>query len=232
MTLRPPAFAVADVTWDSSESVAGMYAYPVPNRPVSIEAFRDLLGVSEILGVGAVRQPFGQAQEVEVQVLLGVDVDSPGYAENPATCVRWLGCRQLDLLAAGPRWRYGRPIGNAPASRLIAEFEFTGRSEEIGVGAHPQRETTISAWGRRRATVLEVTQRNTIGGGICLRPVVTPRSFYGTARRGREQSAEASRTSACPDQSGSSLWAVSILPRRQAIKLATAQPGLLAGTAW
>lgn len=108
----------------------------VPNRPVVIDRFSDLPGVAEIIGHGGVRAPFGEAQEVEVAVLLACNMDAPEFNSVRDARVRWVGCGQLDLLAAGSRWRRGAPAGYVPMERVSAAFELV-RDERIGEGLVP-----------------------------------------------------------------------------------------------
>ena len=103
-----------------------------------IERFRDLPGVVEIVGHGGVRAPFGEAQEVEVAVLLASNMDLPEFDARRDVGVRWIGCGQLDLLGSGSRWRRGAPSREyAQAQRVSAAFEFV-RDERLGEGLVPQ----------------------------------------------------------------------------------------------
>lgn len=105
--------------------------------PYVIDGFRELPGTAEIIGLGAVRPPFGGAQEVEIAVSLASDLDGPGSDAEAGSRVVWLGCGQLDLLPAGSRWRNGAHVGQAPGILTSAMFEFIG-NEAIGLGADPQ----------------------------------------------------------------------------------------------
>lgn len=106
------------------------------NHPVVVEQFRELPGILEIIGLGSVRQPRGQAQEVEIAVLVALDVDGPDGDVEPATRVLWIGCGQLDLLVPGSRWQRGRCVGFAGSVWMSARFASV-RNEPIGQGAVP-----------------------------------------------------------------------------------------------
>lgn len=108
----------------------------MPNRPIIIESFRDIDGTVEIVGLGGVSQPHGQAQEAEIQVLLMTEV-SP--ISEPCSTVRMLnmGCGQLDLLVPGSRWSNGTFIGESPTTSVTGLFERV-REENLGIGLDPQ----------------------------------------------------------------------------------------------
>lgn len=108
----------------------------MPSRPLIIEQFRELPGTWEIIGLGRVRQPRGQAQEVEIAVLVACDVDGPDDDVEPATRVFWIGCGQLDLLVPGSRWVRGRRVGFADPALFSASFALV-KNELIGRGAVP-----------------------------------------------------------------------------------------------
>lgn len=109
----------------------------MPNRPVIIDSFAEVPGTAEIVGVGGVRQPRGEAQEVEVEVVLASDMDEPGFDPARDVFSHWLGCGQLDLLVPGSRWVDGRRAGSMSGRTIQAAFEFV-RAELVGTGAHPQ----------------------------------------------------------------------------------------------
>lgn len=110
----------------------------VPNRPVLIDSFIGLPGIAEIVGLGGVRQPRGEAQEVEVEVVVASDMDAPGFDPVRDVSSHWLGCGQLDLLAPGSCWERGEWKRWAPGHVVDAAFECVVWKEEIGVGLHPQ----------------------------------------------------------------------------------------------
>lgn len=106
-------------------------------RPFVIEQFRDLPGLAEIVGLGSVRQPFAEAQEVEIATLLSLTEDRADSDSASGTAIKWIGCGQLDLLVAGSRWRNGSPMPAGQSIRVSATFEAV-RTEMIGVGAESQ----------------------------------------------------------------------------------------------
>lgn len=101
----------------------------MPNRPFIIEAFRNLPGTIEIIGLGDVRQPRGGAQEAEISVLVSSGADLLGAGAQ--TMVLHIGCGQLDLLVPGSRWCKGRMVGDAQSHKVSGKFEFV-RNEAIG----------------------------------------------------------------------------------------------------
>lgn len=105
-------------------------------RPIVIEEFRDLPGLSEIIGLGAVRQPRGEAQEVEIEVLLSSVNEPPSTDASSATHLLWIGCGQMDLLAAGARWKDGSRALAAPSTRVSGMFEAIA-CEKVGEGVDP-----------------------------------------------------------------------------------------------
>lgn len=105
-------------------------------RNIVIEEFRDLPGLSEIIGLGAVRQPRGEAQEVEIEVLLSSVNEPPGTDALSATHLLWIGCGQMDLLAAGARWKDGSRTVAAPSTRVSGMFEAVA-CEKVGEGVDP-----------------------------------------------------------------------------------------------
>ncbi|NJC33143.1 hypothetical protein GGR88_000617 [Sphingomonas jejuensis] len=131
---------VSVVAWPRTTRVATSPALPsgVPNRPVLIDSFVSLPGTTEIVGLGGVRQPRGEAQEVEVEVVVASDMDAPGFDPVHDVSSHWLGCGQLDLLAPGSCWVGGQWKRWAPGLAIEDSFECNGWREEIGVGLHPQ----------------------------------------------------------------------------------------------
>lgn len=109
----------------------------MPNRPIIIDSFISVSGVAEIVGIGRLRHPRGQAQEVEVEVIVASNLEKPDFnLENDVAC-HWIGCGQLDLLAPGSRWLEGKLVGWAEARTVEAKFEWV-REESIGIGAPPR----------------------------------------------------------------------------------------------
>lgn len=108
----------------------------MPNRPHVIESFCDLPGTVEIIGLGAARQPTGDAQEVEIAVLVASNMDVPTFDAQTNTHVRWVGCGQLELLAMGSRWQEGEFVGQAPGKTITGEFAFVA-VERLGEGVDP-----------------------------------------------------------------------------------------------
>lgn len=102
-----------------------------------IEGFRKFSGTVEIVGLGGVSQPSGEAQEAEVAVLVASVWDQPDQGTVTEVKFARVGCGQLDLLVPGSRWRAGRHVGQADAVTISALFEFA-RDERLGAGADPQ----------------------------------------------------------------------------------------------
>lgn len=99
----------------------------------SIEEFLDPPGVREIIGVGGVRKPFGEAQEVEVRVLTALRLEEPDFDPDADVHIDWLGCGQLDLLEPGSLWQDGKKVGHSDAQELSGQFAFAG-TEGLGHG--------------------------------------------------------------------------------------------------
>lgn len=106
------------------------------DRAYVIEEFRDLPGEVEILAIGKVRQPSGDAQEFEVSVVLASDLDAPDFNPETDRHICWVGCGQLDLLKVGSRWREGRWIGDTKDFILEGSFGCLG-NEGLGAGIDP-----------------------------------------------------------------------------------------------
>lgn len=109
----------------------------MPNRPVLIDTFIAVPGIAEIIGIGGVRQPRGEAQEVEVEVIVASNLGSSKFDPAQDVSVHWIGCGQLDLLVPGSRWREGKRVGLARGRTVEAKFERAWR-EKVGTGVHPQ----------------------------------------------------------------------------------------------
>ncbi|MCW2364830.1 hypothetical protein M2341_000277 [Sphingobium sp. B7D2B] len=106
------------------------------SRSYMIEAFASSQDTLEIVGVGGVRRPFGNAQEAEVAVVVARYIESPDFDPQEDTKVVWIGCGQLDLLQVGSRWERGESRGFAPSQIVRAGFVFF-RGEDLGVGEFP-----------------------------------------------------------------------------------------------
>lgn len=134
----------------------------MPTRSTVIDSFIDVPGTAEIVGVGGVRQPRGEAQEVEVEVVVASDMDAPDFDPVRDVSSHWLGCGQLDLLAPGSCWEGGEWKRWSPGHTVKATFECMEKREEVGVGLHPQtrgrpfpsrRFATVAGFLLRRVTV-------------------------------------------------------------------------------
>lgn len=110
----------------------------MPTRSIAIASFIGVSGTAEIVGLGGVRQPRGEAQEVEVEVVVASDMDAPDFDPVQDVSSHWLGCGQLDLLAPGSCWDRGEWKRWAPGHVVDATFECVARREEIGTGLDAQ----------------------------------------------------------------------------------------------
>lgn len=110
----------------------------VPNRPVLVDSFIGVPGIAEIVGLGGVRQPRGEAQEVEVEVVVASDMDALGFDPVHDVSSHWIGCGQLDLLVPGSCWEAGEWKRSTLGHVIDASFACILKREEIGVGLHPQ----------------------------------------------------------------------------------------------
>ncbi len=162
---------------DSPESALPCYRLGVTQRDIVIDEFRDLPGLSEIIGLGAVRQPFGEAQEVEISTLLAMTDDRGDRGVPSTTAVKWIGCGQMDLLAAGSRWKNGSPTLAAPSTSVSGMFEVVFR-ERVGQGIDPPRKNR------------PFPSRAIAGaGGFLLRRIADPANIHaaGGSKKGPEK---------------------------------------------
>ncbi|MAW90999.1 MAG: hypothetical protein CL575_09355 [Altererythrobacter sp.] len=84
-----------------------------------------LPGVSEILGLGRVRESPHGGLEAHIECLIQPDI----FNKNASSPVReWLGVGQMNLLWSGRQFKNGRPAGNAPVFRF--EGKLTTMEEE------------------------------------------------------------------------------------------------------
>ena len=107
------------------------------NRTPRIDEFKDITGTAEIVGLGRVRQPRGNAQEVECEVLLAKDMDRRSFDPDLDTTFRWVGCGQLDLLTPGSLWSQGTYSGVARSKTEVGNF-WHDRDERLGLGEKNQ----------------------------------------------------------------------------------------------
>jgi hypothetical protein len=109
----------------------------MPGR-FEIDVFRDLPETVEIIGLGRICPPSGQAVEMEIEVYLASSLRKREF--DPAIHVhrRQVSCGQMDLLVVGSRWKKGRPLDVAEDVRCSANFAFYNH-ETVGAGAASER---------------------------------------------------------------------------------------------
>lgn len=90
-----------------------------------LKPLEHLPGVSEILGLGRVRESSHGGLEAHIECLIQPDI----FNKNASSPVReWLGVGQMNLLWSGRQFKNGRPAGSAPVFRF--EGKLTTMEEE------------------------------------------------------------------------------------------------------
>ena len=101
----------------------------MPQPVLSIEGLKSFSSTVEVVGVGRVRLPRGDAQESEVELLVAERTKDRRFEVGQPSVSVWIGCGQLDLATVGSRWTEGVREPLFPGEVWTADVELSG--EEV-----------------------------------------------------------------------------------------------------